>query len=247
MGSVSRDIDKKSREYDDSYPYEAAGIAALLRDIHSLSESREYKGDIDATILIVDLKQALDSECLTPRMRQVVSLYYFSQMIEEEVADVLGIGRRAVNYALESAIERISTYMEYGYSKPNNARIEAFVTPSHPFLMWVNDVAAGSESVYSYSADQTNWLALRGDRKAQEAVRQQKEGYTYVPVYASEEIEYPALTWDQMSWDDRRVVYVGEMKFDDSRSKGGFKKVAILNEEDEWCYNNRQRVFNKNN
>lgn len=213
MGATKRDIHKKAREYDDNYPYEAAGIAALLRDINGLSESRWYKGDIEATTILADLKQALDSSCLTPRMRQVVALYYFAQMIEEEVAEVLSVSQQAINSALESALERVSAYMEYGYNKPTNARIDAKIIPSHPFLEWVNDVAVGILPVYSSCENLTHWLASKGDKKAQETIKQSVENYTYLPTYECDVAEYPALTDEQFRWRDRRMSFVGDIHY----------------------------------
>lgn len=243
MGSVSRDIDKKGREYDGNYPYEVDGIAALLRDINKLSESRWYNGDIDATVLIVDLKDALDSDCLTPRMRQVMALYYFAQLTEEEIAQILGMQQPNVNKALMTALERVSTYMEYGYNKPPNARIDAKVIPSHPFLKWVNSVADGSSHIYSLDGSLTYWLASNGDRKAQEAINQLTEGYTYEPTYLSAEEEYPALTWDQFKWRDRRMSYSEDIY--PIRTTVGFRKVVTKLEDDsnyEW-HISRKRLF----
>lgn len=246
MGAVSRDMNKKERQYDEQYPYEVAGIAALLRDIHRVGESRLFDGDIDATILLVDLKQALDSGCLTPRMRQVVSLYYFSQMTEQEVAGVLDIHQPNVNKALTSAIERITSFMEFGYSQPTNAKMDAHILPSHPFLTWLNDLADGVVPVYSVSEYLTQWLAIKGDKKAQDTVKQRAEGYTYIPTYENNEQKYPALTWEQIRWRDRRISYVDEVKYDDRLIKIGFKNTAIINEQDEWVYP-RQRLFLKRN
>jgi Sigma-70, region 4 len=233
MGASKRDMEKKSRQYEENYPYEAAGIAALLRDINSLSESRLYNGDIDATVLLADLKQALDSECLTPRMRQVVALYYFAQMTEQEVADVLGVTRQAINIAIESALERVSTFMEFGYGKPTNARIDARITPTHPFLDWVNEVAAGDQPVYSYSDDITHWLAGKGDKMAQETIKQSVEGHTYLPVYEGDTEEYPALTEDQFKWRDRRMTFAEEIF--PQRDTSGFRKVATILEDGSKC------------
>jgi hypothetical protein len=247
MGTVKRDLERKGRQYEESYPYEAAGIAALLRDVYRLSESRLYDGDIDATAILIDLKMALDSNCLTPRMRQVVALYYFAQFTEEETAKILGFKeRKTVNFSLESAIERISVFMEYGYCKANNGRTDAQITPSHPFLEWLNNVADGSMPAYSFSEHITDWLALNGDNKAIEALKQRSEGYAYEPVYESNEQKYPALTWEQIRWRDRRISYVSEVKYDDRLIKVGFKNTAIINEDDEWVYP-RQRLFAKRN
>lgn len=245
MGATKRDVHKKGREYHDNYPYEAAGIAALLRDINALSESRWYKGDIDATTILTDLKQALDSSCLTPRMRQVVALYYFAQMNEEEVAEVIGVNRVTVNESLETALERVSTFMEYGYTKPTNARIDAIVTPSHPFLEWVNDVASGNQPVYSFSEDITHWLASKGDSKAQETIKQSVDGYTYLPIYEKDCDEYPPYTDDQFRWKDRRMSFVSEVY--PTRDTVGFRKVATKlednnNDPSEWNLE-RKRLF----
>lgn len=210
MGVVKRDIGKKAREYEFNYPYEVDGIHALLKDINKLSEARWYDGDIDATVLITDLKQALDNSNLTPRMRQVLALYYFADMTEQEVADVLNVSQQAVNYAIDEALERVSTFMEFGYSKPTNARTDAKIDAYHPFLDWVNDVACGNSPIYKIPDSLTDWFAFNGDEKAREVIRQRIEGFTFVPDYESEE-EYPVLTEEQFRWADRRMSFFPEV------------------------------------
>jgi hypothetical protein len=250
MGTVKRDLERKGRQYNESYPYEAAGIAALLRDVYRLSESRMYDGDIDATAILIDLKIALDSNCLTPRMRQVVALYYFAQFTEEEIADIFGITRQGVNDSLSNAIERVSTHMEYGYTKVTNAKLDACLPSTHEIKRWLNAVAGG-KSLYDIDDDVISgintWRAGQlSDKKDLEAIQQRVNGYTYVPVYENDEKKYPALTWEQIRWRDRRVTYVSEIKYDDRLVKVGFKNTAIFNEEDEWVYP-RQRLFAKRN
>lgn len=250
MGTVKRDLDRKGRQYDDSYPYEATGIVALLQDVYRLSESRLYDGDIDATILLIDLKMALDSNCLTPRMRQVVALYYFAQFTEEEVADVIDIPQQNVNKALNNSVDRISAHMEYGHTRTTNAKIDAFLPSTHEIKRWLNAVAGG-RSMYDIDDGVISGIniwrtAKLDDKKDLEAIRQRVNGYTYAPVYESDEIKYPALTWEQLKWRDRRVTYVSEVKYDDRLVKVGFKNTAIINEEDEWVYP-RQRLFAKRN
>jgi predicted DNA-binding protein (UPF0251 family) len=250
MGTVKRDLERKGRQYEESYPYEAAGIAALLRDVYRLSESRLYDGDIDATAILIDLKMALDSNCLTPRMRQVVALYYFAQFTEEEAAEVLGISQVTLNESLETAIERISSHMEYGYTKVTNAKANAILLDTHEIKRWLNVVACGGK-LYEIDDETISginiWRASKlNDRKDLEAIKQRIEGYSYEPVYESEEQKYPALTWEQIRWRDRRMSYVSEVKYDDRLVKVGFKNTAIINEEDEWVYP-RQRLFAKRN
>lgn len=44
---------------------------------------------------------------LTERQREVVELYYFKEMTQQEIAEELGIGQRAVSHALEGALKKI--------------------------------------------------------------------------------------------------------------------------------------------
>lgn len=44
---------------------------------------------------------------LTERQREVIELYYFKGMTQQEIADELGIGRRSVGNALEGAIKKL--------------------------------------------------------------------------------------------------------------------------------------------
>lgn len=44
---------------------------------------------------------------LTERQREVIELYYFKGMTQQEIAEELGIGRRSVGNALEGAIKKI--------------------------------------------------------------------------------------------------------------------------------------------
>jgi hypothetical protein len=186
MGAVSVDLNKRERKYEARYPYEAAGIAALLRDVYRLSESRMYDGDIDATAILIDLKIALDSNCLTPRMRQVVALYYFAQFTEED-RGYIRLTRQGVNDSLSNAIERISTHMEYGYTKVTNAKLDACLPSTHEIKRWLNAVAGG-KSLYDIDDDVISginiWRAGQlSDKKDLEAIQQRVNGYTYVPVY----------------------------------------------------------------
>jgi predicted DNA-binding protein YlxM (UPF0122 family) len=242
MGTVKRDLERKGRQYEESYPYEATGIAALLRDVYRLSESRLYDGDIDATAILIDLKMALDSICLTPRMRQVVALYYFAQFTEGEVADVIGLTQQGINDSLNNALERISAHMEYGYTKVTNAKVNAILPDTDEIKRWLNAVAYGKE-VYEIDDEVISginkWRASKlNDAKDLEAIRQRIEGYTYEPVYENEEQKYPALTWEQIRWRDRRMTFVEEVH--PQRDTVGFRKVATKLEDN----NNDPREWN---
>ena len=44
---------------------------------------------------------------LTERQKEVIELYYFKGMTQQEIAEELGIGRRSVGNVLEGAIKKI--------------------------------------------------------------------------------------------------------------------------------------------
>ncbi|MDD2294973.1 MAG: sigma-70 family RNA polymerase sigma factor [Eubacteriales bacterium] len=46
-------------------------------------------------------------EHLTARQRQIVQMYYFEELTQQEIADMLGIARRVVGHTLEDAISKI--------------------------------------------------------------------------------------------------------------------------------------------
>lgn len=210
MGSVSRDIDKKSREYADKYPYEAEGIACLMRDYTKLRSTQALAGDIDSVALLADLERALDRCNLTPRMRQCLALYFFAQLTEADTAAVLGIERSTVNRTVESALDRLEAFMEFGYNKALGSRIDAIIEPITKLHEWANDVANGRKHIYSNPQGVAEWLATKGDKKAKVVMKQRKEPFVYVEDYTGRE-EYPPYTKEQFKWSDRRVSYVPEV------------------------------------
>ena len=44
---------------------------------------------------------------LTERQMEIIQLYYYKGMNQEEVAEELGISQRAVSYSLEGALKKI--------------------------------------------------------------------------------------------------------------------------------------------
>ena len=50
--------------------------------------------------------------CLTVRQRQVVEMYYFEELTQQEIADKLGIVRRVVGHTLEDAISKLQKSQE---------------------------------------------------------------------------------------------------------------------------------------
>jgi hypothetical protein len=226
MGAVKRDLFRSGREYDAVYEYADEGIATLLKDIYRFKESRLYKGDIDATAILTDLKLALDSDCLTPRMRQIVALYYFVGLTEEEAAEILTIARQVLNIALNSAIERIAEQMSEGsLRKKGHADIKTELDT--PLYVWLTSVAYRGAPIYVVPSEVFTEILDRSkntDTNAFETLKQRIEGSSFVSDYTNVE-EYPALSEEQFKWKDRRMSFKPEIY-----PKGdviGTRKVAI--------------------
>lgn len=123
MGAVKLDIHRTDRAATARYThtdasgeteYTAPGIARLLGDIYRMSAGAEYKGDISAIILRLDLEAALKSRCLTPRQRQVVALRYFAELTQSETAAVLGVAQPTVKEYIDAALDNIAKEMNEG-------------------------------------------------------------------------------------------------------------------------------------
>lgn len=212
MGASKRDIHLKAREYDDTYAYTDAGITVLLKDIIRLDESRIYRGDIDATAIITDLKMALDSDCLTPRMRQVIALYYFVGLTEDEVADILSTSQQSVNKSVTSGVERIAEEMSTGGSR-KKGNGDFLIDDESPIYKWLNEVGGGTAPVYVVPKGIFTDVLERSkhfDKKAEETLYQRKGIVTFTVDY-TEMDEYPAYTEDQFKWKDRRMTFKPEV------------------------------------
>jgi hypothetical protein len=105
-------VDKTMIKHETIHPYTEQGVERLLKDIYKLWEEETYGGDINATIIRIDLERALQSNALTPRQRQAVALYYFAQLTQQECAKVLGIDKRNVGRRLENALRNIALHMQ---------------------------------------------------------------------------------------------------------------------------------------
>jgi hypothetical protein len=212
MGAVKRDVYRNGREHDATYAYTDVGIAVLLKDIYRLKENRLYKGDLDATAIITDLKLALDSDCLTPRMRQVVALYYFVGLTEGETAEVLGLAQKVINISLSSAIERVAEQMSEGsFRKKGHAVIETGIDTA--LYRWLSAVAYRESPIYIVPADVFTEMLNRSvdtDSNAKETLRQRTEGSNFINDYSDVE-EYPALSEEQFKWRDRRMSFKSEI------------------------------------
>lgn len=211
MGAGSKDLHAKSRRYSEKYPYKAKGIHVLMMDYGRLKDKARNTSDFDAAAILCDLEIALDKVNLTPRMRQCVALYYFVGFTEQQCAKVLDVNQSTVNRMIESALDRLEAFMAFGYMQKENARTDANLTDTHPFISWLNDVAGRKSRIYSKPPMLTEYLAdTFEDKKAQDVIYQRKHGSTFVPDYTCVE-EYPYYTEEQFRWADRRMSFVPEV------------------------------------
>jgi RNA polymerase sigma factor (sigma-70 family) len=75
--------------------------------------NRQYQGDYDAVVLLVDLRKAIAMAQLTDRQRQALRLVYEEDLTQEEAGKRMGIAQNSVSEATDRAIEAISEVYFY--------------------------------------------------------------------------------------------------------------------------------------
>lgn len=211
MSASYRDIYAKSTEYEKKYPYKSDGLHALMSDYWRLKESSYTDSDMDAAAILCDLERALDHCNLTPRMRQVITLKYFVEFTEVQISKILGVNQSTVSRTASNALDRLEAFMAYGYKQKEDARIDAKLTETHPFITWLNEVTAGLRSIYSRPQYVTEYLAdFFEDKRAIETLRQRREGFIFKEDYTGK-VEYPYYSDAQLRWKDRRMSFVPEV------------------------------------
>ncbi|MCC2383536.1 RNA polymerase sigma factor [Bacillus cereus] len=229
MGAISVDIHKKGREYGNLYGYKREGVKALLKDIYRLSESKLHKGDIDAAAILTDLNISLNNECLTPKQRQCIALYYFVNLSIKEASSILDIYPSVFNYHIKGALSRLANNMRFGTVTKKGDPIGLFGNSSGVYK-WLDEIALGKpleEPPYEVVLDIAEILS-KSDEKSSEMIRQHIEGFVYVEENEGE--EYPCLCEEQMRWADRRVSYVEEVF--PPGDVTGYHRVLIRDDED---------------
>lgn len=116
MGHVKVDIDASNRKYSVKYALnDAAGVKALLRDRHRISSAR-FRGDTDASCILVDLHSAIYNAGLTERQTEAIALVYGFDLTQEQAATVMGIARPTLIETLEAAASKIAAvYRKWEY------------------------------------------------------------------------------------------------------------------------------------
>jgi predicted DNA-binding protein (UPF0251 family) len=131
IGATKIDTQAKERSLDAKYPAldSPQNLRILLGDYHAL-KVRQFQGDYDAVVLLVDLRKAIAMAQLTGRQSEALRLVYEEDLTQEEAGKRMGVGRRAVGYHVEDAIDAISEIYWYwcqhgeGYSIEGGGSIE---------------------------------------------------------------------------------------------------------------------------
>jgi len=98
-------------------------VKKLIYNQHSYEGRIEIDGlygirveDILKTICETEFEEEMAElldEILTVRQKQVVEMYYFEGMTQEEVANILGITQQAIFDILQNSIEKLKNSMNY--------------------------------------------------------------------------------------------------------------------------------------
>jgi hypothetical protein len=215
MGRVKVDTNKKDVRRDAEFPYTDAGIERLLEEIYRVHEEEMWQGDISATILRLDLERALASNCLTPRQRQCIALYFFGCLTQQETAQVLGISQQAVDARIQNAVEAIAAHMSGKEYRP--ATQIASVKPIDGAISrWLDDVARNVGAWWNVPADV--WREIH-----------ERFGLD-VGEYVAPESEYTWLRPRARAWDrefPRPEIYPRFDGFGAMKGRDGYKNRLI--------------------
>lgn len=101
------------RHLDERYAglHSPAQVKRLLRDYHAL-KARQYDGDYDAVVLLVDLERAIELAGLTERQREALRKVYEEGKTLEDAGYELGISFQAASKNINSAVKKIATVYE---------------------------------------------------------------------------------------------------------------------------------------
>lgn len=112
--SNSRESAPRLRRYTVKYTLSnKKGIAKLLRDRHRIAE-RRFKGDTNASDILIDLHSAIESAALSERQAEAVAYYYGFDLTLETTAHAMSqnssdaISKQAVKSFLDTACSKIA-------------------------------------------------------------------------------------------------------------------------------------------
>ncbi|UTV34825.1 sigma factor-like helix-turn-helix DNA-binding protein [Bacillus altitudinis] len=97
-------------KYEQAYKLETeTGVTAFLNDYHKLAEARFFANDLSISDMLIDFGIAVD-RALTDRQKEVVTLTYFQDLKQVDVAKTLGLSQQTVQEHTVKAIKNLATY-----------------------------------------------------------------------------------------------------------------------------------------
>mgnify|MGYP000692598632 CR=1 FL=1 len=117
MGVSMYDKQKGDRNYSAQFSARYAldnanGIRLLLANYNAL-KSRQYLGDYDATIILIDLETAISNAGWTDRQRQALRLVFEDGLTQKESGVIMGITRQNVSKYVDTALKKVAEVYEY--------------------------------------------------------------------------------------------------------------------------------------
>lgn len=108
MGSVRIDLNRKERQYEEAFPMHTKEGVEIFLENFTYIKGRRLKGDLDASMLLLDFEQTLSDAPLSRREREILYLHYEREYTETEIAKQLGISKKAVQQYKYRAIYKIA-------------------------------------------------------------------------------------------------------------------------------------------
>lgn len=82
---------------------------AILANYHALTE-RQYVGDVDAIVALLDFAAAVERAALTDRQSEALRLVYGEGMTQVDAGKAMGVSQQALQAHIERAITAIEGY-----------------------------------------------------------------------------------------------------------------------------------------
>jgi DNA-binding CsgD family transcriptional regulator len=108
MGSVRVDLHRKERQYEEQFPmHTPEGVEVFLENLQYV-KSRRLKGDLDASLLLLDFEKTKSEAPLSHRELEVIYWRFEREFTEKETARHLGVSIRAIKKYCRRAILKLA-------------------------------------------------------------------------------------------------------------------------------------------
>jgi DNA-binding CsgD family transcriptional regulator len=108
MGSVRVDIHRQERKYEQQFPMHTPEGVEVFLENYQYIRSRRLKGDLDASLLLLDFDKFRSEAPLSKRENEVLYWRYEQEFTEKEAARHLGISVGALKKYCHRAILKIA-------------------------------------------------------------------------------------------------------------------------------------------